>query len=139
MSAQGRGSSDALVAIGREKYISLTTFRRNGEGVATPIWFAVDGHRLVAFTGAQTGKAKRIAHTSRVTVAASTFKGRVKGPTLEAEAIILPDAAQDQVMPLIRRKYRVTKFLLDTVVGAIRLVTRKPQTHSVYLEIRVRA
>ena len=122
-------------ALRRERYISLTTFRRSGEGVATPIWFAADGDGLVAFTGAQTGKVKRIRAGARVTVAACRFNGKVTGPTFEAEARILPDSERDRVMALIRRKYRVTKFLLDAIAGAMRLVAQKPQTHSVYLQI----
>jgi PPOX class probable F420-dependent enzyme len=105
-------------------------------GVATPIWFVVDGQRLVAFTGAQTGKTKRIRGNPQVTVAACTARGKVKGAAWNATARILPDSDRDIVMGLIRRKYRVTKAMLDAVVGLIRLVTRKPQTHSVYLEIR---
>lgn len=119
-----------------EKYIRLTTFRRTGELVATPLWFAVDGERIVAFTGAQTGKVKRLRANPRVLIATSTFRGKPKGPEWRAVALVLPDREGDRVMALLRRKYRITKFLLDTVVAVIRLVARKPQTHSVYLEIR---
>lgn len=138
MEARGSGvEAEGIEALWREKYISLTTFRRNAEGVSTPIWFAVEGDRLVAFTGAQTGKAKRIRANPRATVAACTFRGKVKGPVWNATARILPDTDRDAVMALIRRKYRVTKTLLDGAVGVIRLVARRPQTHSVYLEIRL--
>ncbi|HZT97066.1 MAG TPA: PPOX class F420-dependent oxidoreductase [Chloroflexota bacterium] len=118
-----------------EKYISLTSYRRNGEAVATPIWFAVDGDRIVAFTGAQTGKAKRIRANPSVGVAPCSLRGRVKGSSWQATARILPGSDGHWVMALIRRKYRVTKALLDLLVGIIRLVRRRPQSHSVYLEI----
>jgi PPOX class probable F420-dependent enzyme len=123
--------------LGSEKYILLTTFRRDGSAVSTPIWFALDGPRLVAFTGAQTGKVKRIRNTSRVMVSPCSFRGRVTGQVWHGHAKLLPDAERDHVMGLIRRKYRVTKFLLDMTVGAIRMIARKPQTHSVCLEIRL--
>lgn len=131
------GPNHPLLQLRRDRYISLTTFRRDGRGVATPIWFAVDGERLVAFTGAQTGKARRIRHTARVTVAACSFRGTVTGPVWDGHARILPPEERDRVMTLIRRKYWVTKLLLDAIVGLIRLVSRRPQTHSVYLEIHV--
>ena len=105
--------------------------------MATPVWFAIDNDRIVAFTGAQTGKAKRIRATERVTIAPCRFRGTVTGPVWEGHARILPTEEKDHVMTLIRRKYWVTKRLLDGIVGLIRLISRKPQTHSVYLEIRV--
>lgn len=118
-----------------EKYISLTTYRRNGEPVATPIWFALDGDLILAFTGAQTGKARRSKRNPRVTVAPCTFRGRLKGPRWEGTARILPDTDGPAVMALIRGKYWVTKPLLDLIVAVIRLVARRPQTHTVYIEI----
>ena len=50
-------------------YLSLTTFRRDGRPVATPVWFAVDGDRIVALSGATEGKVKQIRNNSRVMVA----------------------------------------------------------------------
>ncbi len=121
----------------RAKYISLTTYRRSGAPVSTPIWFAIEGERIVAFTGAQTGKVKRIRSNSSVSVAPCTFRGRLTGETLKATACILQADRSDSVMRLIRRKYRITKTLLDLWVGLIRIVVRKPQTHSVCLEIQL--
>ncbi len=118
-----------------EKYISLTTFRRDGRGVATPIWFAVDGDHLVAFTGAQTGKVKRIRRNPHVMLAPCTFRGAVTGPRWSATVDILPDGEREHVLRLIRKKYRVVKPLLDIITTTMRVVKRKPQTHSVYLRI----
>lgn len=58
-------------------FIQLTTFRRTGEGVPTPVWLVPDGDALAVFTPAGTGKLKRIAHTPRVTVAECDRRGRV--------------------------------------------------------------
>lgn len=124
-------------SLGGKKYILLTTFRRNGDAVATPIWFVMEGDRLLAFTGAQTGKAKRIRLNGRVNVAACNFRGDVRGPVIDGTARILPADQLNDVLRLIRRKYRVSSFLLKTVVELIRLVARKPQTHSVALEIQL--
>lgn len=128
-----------LEALRSGKYISLTTYRRDGRAVATPIWFVVDGGRILAFTGAQTGKAKRIRVNPPVEIAPCTLKGAVTGPAQSGTACLLPDSEREHVMALIRAKYRVTKWLLDVIVAAIRVALRKPQTHSVYIEIRLDA
>jgi PPOX class probable F420-dependent enzyme len=129
--------SSGIDSLRRERYISFTTYRRNGQSVATPVWFAIDGQRIVLFTGDRTGKVKRLRHDTRVTLAACSFNGKVKGPAFAGTAVILPDSAKDEVMPLIRSKYRITKLLLDTSVHLIRLFRRKPQTRSVYIEVRL--
>jgi hypothetical protein len=51
------------------KYLSLTSFKRDGTGVATPVWFVADGERLLISTDAQSFKVKRIRRNPRVTVA----------------------------------------------------------------------
>ena len=59
----------------RTTYLSLTTFRRDGRPVATPVWFALDGDSILIWTGANAGKAKRIRNNPNVMVAACDFKG----------------------------------------------------------------
>lgn len=113
-----------------EKYMRLTTFRRDGRGVATRSG-SREGEASLAFTGAQTGKAKRIRATKSVTIAPCTIRGVVTGPTWSGTARILPKDERDRVMKLIFAKYRVTKRLLDMLVGVIRVIARKPQTHTV--------
>jgi uncharacterized protein len=81
--------------LGRERYVALTTYRRSGVGVTTPVWVAADGDALVVVTGAQTGKAKRLRHTPRVTLQGCGMRGRVNArmePT-EGTAEIVTDAA----------------------------------------------
>ena len=58
-------------------FIQLTTFRRNGQGVPTPVWVVPDGDALAVFTPVGTGKLKRIGHTPRVTVAECDRRGRL--------------------------------------------------------------
>jgi len=55
------------------KYISVTTYRRDGTDVATPVWFVQDGDRLLIRTGVDSGKAKRIRRNPAVLVAALAF------------------------------------------------------------------
>ena len=64
-----------VTALPRSDYVSLTTFRRTGAPVPTPVWAAPDGDSLVVWTRADSGKVKRLRHTSRVTVAPSDIRG----------------------------------------------------------------
>ena len=67
------------MALDDEKYILLTTFRRDGTPVATPVWVVgLDGGRLGFWTSSGSGKAKRLAHTERVTVSPCDARGRVR-------------------------------------------------------------
>ena len=62
-----------------ERFISLMTYRRSGDGVATPVWFAMDGSQIVVGTFANAGKAKRLRHTEQVQIAPCNFRGLVRG------------------------------------------------------------
>ena len=57
------------------KHISVTTYKRDGTGVATPVWFVQEGDRLLFRTGVASGKAKRIRRNPAVLVAACTIRG----------------------------------------------------------------
>ncbi len=94
-----------FAALEGHRYANLTTYRRSGEGVPTPVWFAlVDGNAYV-FTGLESGKVKRIRNDPRVAFAPSDVRGRVKGASVEAEARIMraeEEAAADRAL---REKY----------------------------------
>jgi len=60
-------------------YINLTTFRKTGQEVPTPVWFVEMDGKLYVFTGAQTGKAKRIRANGRARVAPSDGRGKPLG------------------------------------------------------------
>ena len=70
----------------------LTTFRQGGEAVATPLSIALAGGKAYFVTAADSGKAKRLAHTSKVTLAPCTISGKVTGETVAGRARLLdPD------------------------------------------------
>ena len=80
------------------KYVQLTTFRRTGEGVPTPVWFApsVDDPTLFAVISVDnTGKTKRLAHTKRVELRACDMRGRVAEgtPTYAGTARVVRNSA----------------------------------------------
>jgi hypothetical protein len=95
------------------RYISLTTFRRDGSPVSTPVWVVSDdGRRLLVWTGARTWKVRRLRRDPRALVAACSFRGVERGPRLDAVAREIADPGIDD---LLRRKYGWQKRLLDLV------------------------
>ena len=92
-------------AISGQKYISLTTFRKNGAGVATPVWFGEKDGKLYVMTRSISGKFKRIRNHSRVTVSPCSVRGKVTGPEFEGSARILDQAQHSQARTAINRKY----------------------------------
>jgi PPOX class probable F420-dependent enzyme len=91
----------------RGKYMSLTTFRRDGSPVATPVWFVIDGDRVLVQTDAQAGKVRRIRRNPAVTMATCTATGRLRGSPVQGRAEILPPTARPRAEALIAGKYRV--------------------------------
>jgi hypothetical protein len=94
-----------LEQLGAEKYVLLTTFRRDGRAVPTPLWVVPDGTALAFWTPAGTGKVKRIRNSGRVTVAACDMRGNVRGPAIEATASIGDAADLRRVGEGLKRKY----------------------------------
>jgi PPOX class probable F420-dependent enzyme len=95
-----------------QKYISLTTFRKSGVGVATPVWFGEDAGKLYVMTRSDMGKTKRIRNNSQVTVAPCTIRGKVTGPVSKAVARILGSEDQAHARQLINAKYWAARIPL---------------------------
>jgi PPOX class probable F420-dependent enzyme len=68
---------NAFTALGDEHFISLTTFRKSGDAVSTPVWIARDGDDLVVTTPASSGKVKRLRNSARVEMRVCDRMGRV--------------------------------------------------------------
>ncbi|HEY0520922.1 MAG TPA: PPOX class F420-dependent oxidoreductase [Ilumatobacteraceae bacterium] len=112
------------MTLGDEKYLALTTFKRDGTPVTTPVWAAtIDGNKIGFWTSSGSGKAKRLAHTSKVIVQPSDGRGRVKPGTspVEATAELVTGPQLEGIRTKIRAKYgfmtKITKFLAK--VGGI--------------------
>lgn len=69
-----------------QQYLNIETFRKNGQGVKTPVWFAQDGGTLLIWTQADSGKAKRIRRDGKVRIAPSTASGEPVGEWVNAKA-----------------------------------------------------
>lgn len=95
----------------RSRYISLTTFKRDGTPVATPVWVVSDdGERLLVWSAAKTWKVRRIRRNPDVLVARSNFRGKERGERVRATARLIDDPGIDE---LLRQKYGWQKRALD--------------------------
>jgi uncharacterized protein len=88
-----------------QKYISLETFKKNGQGVKTPVWFVLHNGALYAYTEADSWKVKRIRNNPRVRVAVCNVRGAVKGPWVDATASIVEGDERLVADKLLDRKY----------------------------------
>ena len=118
------GVSLCPMSLGDEKYLALTTFKRDGTPVTTAVWAApIDDGKIGFWTSSGSGKAKRLAHTSKVIVQPSDARGRVKPGTspTEATAVLVTGPQLEGIRTGIRAKYgficSITKFLAK--VGGI--------------------
>jgi PPOX class probable F420-dependent enzyme len=107
------------------KYLSLTSFRRDGTGVATPVWFVEDGGRLLVETDAASYKVRRIRRDPRVTIAPCTATGRLRGIPVPAWAELLPDSEIPRVERLMARKYRVDLLFIKPLRALQRALRRR--------------
>jgi PPOX class probable F420-dependent enzyme len=96
------------------QYVALTTYRRDGTPVTTPVWAAAEGESLYLFTNASAGKVKRLRNSSRAAVAPCTATGKVTGAQLPAEAFNLASDQMPKVWSLLIKKYGIAARLFAT-------------------------
>jgi uncharacterized protein len=91
------------------RFLSVTSFKRDGTGIATPVWFVSDGSRLFAFTDLNSAKIRRIRRNPRVLVASCRPGGKVRREPVAASAEILTAAADlERVQKLLLARYKVS-------------------------------
>lgn len=88
------------------KYLSIMSYRRDGTGVATPVWFIRDGPRFLVTTAEGSGKVKRIRRSPGVGIAACSARGTLRSVPIPARAEVLSPAEVERVEHLMGRKYR---------------------------------
>lgn len=114
-----------------QQYLNLETFRKNGAGVKTPVWFVEDGGTLFVRTGAASGKVKRIQINHQVHIAPCKMDGALLGDWIQASACVVSDQETDRkVDRLLGKKYGVMKALF----GLASSIQRRKYT---ILEIKV--
>ena len=91
-----------LTTPGKGHTTIVTSFRRNGMAVGSPVGTVASQGRLYFMTPANAWKVKRLAHNPRVTVAPGTFKGETLGPAIEGTARRLSSRELKQARDLLR-------------------------------------
>jgi hypothetical protein len=118
-----------LSQLGNQPFVSLTTFRRSGEGVPTPVWVARDGDALIVLTPEESYKVGRIRRDPHVRLAPSTRTGRVKdgGPLVNGTAAVIADPADtERLRGLIKRKYGA-EYRVTMAIERLVARRRKPR------------
>jgi PPOX class probable F420-dependent enzyme len=121
--------ADALSELGAEKFVSLTTFKKDGTAVATPMWIGRDGDQLFFWTPADSWKAKRARNNPRVVMVPCGRTGKVRdgAQPVEGVAEVIDDPATVQRLAgVIRRKYGV-EFIIVTFVERLLARGAKPR------------
>lgn len=121
----------------KEQCIALTTFRKTGEAVTTPVWFTESHGTIYVETHADAGKLKRLRHTTRVTLAPCTYSGKVTGSVNEGNARILTESQESKaVLAALAKKYGFMRNLHHFVRNTRRVLQRKAKVDEVYIAIQ---
>ena len=123
-------------ALGGQRFVSLTTFRRTGVAVPTPVWIARDGDALVVLTPEESGKVKRLRNDPRVQLRPCGRTGKVAPGTepVDGVAEIVADAATAaRLTGLFPAKYGL-EYRATMLVERVAARRRKPR---VLLRIRL--
>ncbi len=113
------------MGLGDEKYVLLTTYKRDGTAVPTPVWSVPVGEGFGFWTSSGSGKAKRLAHTERVTAQACDARGRPTEGTepVEATARVVTGDELEDIRTKVKAKYgfmtKVTE-VLGTIGGIVK-------------------
>jgi hypothetical protein len=105
--------------LGAAKYVLLTTFRKDGRAVPTPVWVARDGDELFVYSAPDAGKIKRIRRDGAVTIAPCTVRGTPTGDEAPGRARLLADPEIRHVQTLMAGKYGI-QFRLTSLGGRLR-------------------
>ncbi len=111
-----------MSTIADEKYVSFTTFKKDGTPKPTPVWIADLGNGTMGFTTSSSSwKVKRLANNPRVEVQPSDSKGKVTSGTspVAGTAVVVEGAEFDQAVAVLKKKYGVMYFMMTSVVGNI--------------------
>ncbi len=101
-------------------YIAVETFRKNGDGVKTPVWFTTDGDSYHCWTGAESGKVKRIRNNAQVKLAKCDSRGTLESEWVSAKARILDDPEDVKTQTKRMAKKYGIMYRLFQIMGMIR-------------------
>jgi PPOX class probable F420-dependent enzyme len=119
-----------------QQYVSLGTFKKNGQEVLTPVWFAADPRDpklLWVYTNVTSWKVKRIRNNGRARVAPCNAAGRLKGEFLNAKARMVEakDADWQRGWDALHKKY----WMLSLALFVSRFTGRYAQRGLIAVEL----
>ena len=111
----------------RGRYLSVMSFKRDGTGVATPLWFVSDGRRLFALTDLHSAKVRRVRHNPRVLVASCRPDGKLCGEPVPARVEVLTAAPElERVQKLLTERYKFSYPLVMLIYRLGRRLRGRP-------------
>jgi uncharacterized protein len=117
------GTEQGFEALRGHKYALLTTFRRSGDPVPTPVWFGVDRDGRAYFhSEARLGKVKRIRNDPHVRLAPCNLRGRPVGPAAEGRARVLGPEDDDRAEAAIEANYGLGRKFFQSTEGSLDMV-----------------
>lgn len=122
-----------VMALSAEKYIRVTTFKKDGTEVSTPTWVvALDDGKVGFYTSSTSGKAKRLKNNPKVVVQPSDSRGRAKPgtSTLNGTAVVVTGAERDAIYDKVVAKYGFMTKVTRLLAKASGFVKRKQQPYA---------
>jgi PPOX class probable F420-dependent enzyme len=118
--AKGPTVSGGFDALRGQKYCLIVTFKRDGTGIPTPVWFGLDDDgRLFFRTGANVAKVRRIRSQPRVLVAPCTVRGKPLGPSIEGSALVVGPERKEHAEAAIQSNYGLGRRLYESAADAV--------------------
>lgn len=105
--------NNKLAQFANQNYLSMESYRKTGEAIRTPLWFAQDGETLYFYTVAHSFKVKRLKNNPHVRIAACDMRGNVTGEWVDASARLLDTAEASHADNLLNQKYGLLKRTLN--------------------------
>ncbi|MGI5327582.1 PPOX class F420-dependent oxidoreductase [Actinomadura nitritigenes] len=97
---------ETLDGLARQRTVLLTTYRKDGTPVGTPVNVVVRGDHAYFRTYDKAYKAKRMARNPEVEVAPSTYRGTVTGPAVHGRVRLLSEEEAKPIRRMLARKHR---------------------------------
>ena len=104
--------SAAFAPVENAKTILLTTYKRDGTAVGTPVSIAFDGDRAFFRSYDKAWKTKRLRRDSRVRIAPATLRGKPTGSAIQARATLLEGEQARVAARALARRHRVLQGIL---------------------------
>ena len=123
-------SADNLSDLSKFKYITIETFRKNGAGVRTPIWFIIYQGLIYFRTDVNSGKVKRIRNNPHVRIAPCDIRGNLKGNWFDGKVKFADLAESSITHSMINKKY-------GFITTLIRIFNKIRRTNPVVIAISI--